>query len=62
MRILISLALMFGFFLLLLVGLLTVLQDLFAAGAHHQPSMPGAEADRSAASCGGLPEESPTAG
>jgi hypothetical protein len=53
MRILISLALMFGFSLLLLVGLLTVLQDLFGPGAHRQPSVPAAGADRSA---------SPTAG
>jgi hypothetical protein len=47
MRILVSLALMFGFSLLLLVGLLTVLQDLFSAGAHPQPSIPVAGADRS---------------
>jgi hypothetical protein len=60
MRILIALALMFGFSLLLIVGLVTVLQDLFSAGPH-QPSVPGA-ADLGAARCGRLSEESPTAG
>ena len=50
----------FGFSLLLIVGLVTVLQDLFSAGPH-QPSVPGA-ADLGAARCGRLSEESPTAG
>jgi TRAP-type C4-dicarboxylate transport system permease small subunit len=40
MRFIISLALIFGFCLLLLVGLLRVLQDLFARSVHPQPSIP----------------------
>jgi hypothetical protein len=41
MRFIISVFLIFGFCLLLLVGLLNVLQDLFARSVHPQPSIPG---------------------
>jgi TRAP-type C4-dicarboxylate transport system permease small subunit len=40
MRFIISLALIIGFCVLLLVGLLSVLQDLFARSVHSQPSIP----------------------
>jgi TRAP-type mannitol/chloroaromatic compound transport system permease small subunit len=40
MRFIISLVLIIGFCVLLLVGLLSVLQDLFARSAHQQPSIP----------------------
>jgi hypothetical protein len=46
MRFIIWLALIFGFCLLLLVGLLNVLRDLFARNVHSQPSIPGAESGR----------------
>jgi hypothetical protein len=41
MRFIISLALIIGFCVLLLVGLLNVLQDLFARSVHSQPAIPG---------------------
>jgi hypothetical protein len=41
MRFIISLVLIIGFCVLLLVGLLSVLQDLFARSVHSQPAIPG---------------------
>jgi hypothetical protein len=41
MRFIISLVLIIGFCVLLLVGLLSVLQDLLARSVHSQPAVPG---------------------
>jgi hypothetical protein len=46
MRFIISLALIIGFCVLLLVGLLNVLRDLFARSVHQQPSIPAPEPGR----------------
>jgi hypothetical protein len=46
MRFIISLALIVGFCVLLLVGLLNVLQDLFARSVHSQPSIPAPQSVR----------------
>jgi hypothetical protein len=50
MRFIISLVLIFGFCLLLLAGLLSVLQDLFARSVHPQPTLP--ECDSARRQCG----------
>jgi hypothetical protein len=62
MRFIISLALIFGFCLLLLVGLLSVLQDLFARSAHPQPSIPEPELGPGRHCSDGFPPQGQTAG
>jgi|HubBroStandDraft_4_1064222.scaffolds.fasta_scaffold3331388_1 hypothetical protein len=46
MRFILALALIFGFCLLLVVGLLSVLQDLFARSVHPEPSIPAPASGR----------------
>jgi hypothetical protein len=43
MRFIISLALILGFCLLLLIGLLSVLRELFARSIYPQPAIPGSD-------------------